>query len=88
LPTKVYERFDLKGFFDCLTGLVFAQSRSFGRNEKPYEHKSYFYLLQNSDRRKLVLWHSKKAFMEYACNGKLDWLQKKTTDFEVGGFGK
>ena len=23
--------------------------------------------------------------MEYACNGKLDWLQKKTTDFEVGG---
>jgi hypothetical protein len=25
LPTKVYERFDLKGFFDCLTGLVLAQ---------------------------------------------------------------
>ena len=58
------------------TGFL-AQSRSFGRNGKPCEHKSDFFLVGNSDQRKLVASQRKNTFMEQAWNEKLDWLQPK-----------
>jgi hypothetical protein len=40
--------------------------------------KAIFFLACNSDQRKLVAGLEKKAFMEQACNGKLDWLLTRT----------
>ena len=45
-------------------------------NGKPFESKAYFFLVCQSDRRKLLANLRKKGVGEKAWNEKRDWLQK------------